>query len=579
MLSAPTSRKSPEPGPHLGVVRHEEEVGLGSLEDAGHGAGHARGVLQAGADLGEVADEGVVLRRQGATSASAGPVSIRPRARSVAAARAAKLRSSTTRSAPLLWGACSTPWACVDRTRPRCWRPGPTPTTGPAPTAAAVRSPARCPAAPGGVSATAVGRGELAAAVEQRGGGGTVHDVGRGEMRLGLVHVRHPVTGVHEAQGDDDRRRATSHSTTTATTHPHESASPSSTSASRAPSGTAARTGSVRRSDASGPAAAATSGRGVVCRLTRRRSDAAPGTPATSAAGRRARRARAPSPVPVQRAADGVGHVVVAGAAHEVGALPSVMEALEPRREPLVGPRRPTRSPRRTKSFNVNVRSHAAASRSTTSRAWRRPIPSTRSESATSSGESCVLRCRERSMPCSAMTVTTSAATRTRLRAGRPRPPTPPREHRPRPPGRADRRAPPPWGTCTCWPCTRKGPAPAECIRPCRSETGARVGSVEYVRRGSSPAYWGGSSWVRASSSCSSWPTSCGAPTSPSPTASPCCASASKPQLHHRGDAAVARRPPPPARRRRRRRPLQARAISRRWAPRSPPPTTATPWG
>ena len=51
-------------GPHLGVVGHQEQVGLGPLEDAGHGARHSRGVLQSGAHLGEVAHEGVVLGGQ-----------------------------------------------------------------------------------------------------------------------------------------------------------------------------------------------------------------------------------------------------------------------------------------------------------------------------------------------------------------------------------------------------------------------------------------------------------------------------------------------------------------------------------
>ena len=59
----------------------------------------------------------------------------------------------------------------------------------------------------------------------------------------------------------------------------------------------------------------------------------------------------------------------------------------------------------------------------------------------------------------------------------------------------------------------------------------------------SSPAYWGGSSWVRGSSSCCSWPTSCGAPASPSPTASPCSASASKRNSTTRRHS---RRQPPP---------------------------------
>ena len=50
----------------------------------------------------------------------------------------------------------------------------------------------------------AVGRVEFLLRGAQGHGGGPAHDVGRGEMGSGLVHVRHPVTGVHQAQGDDD---------------------------------------------------------------------------------------------------------------------------------------------------------------------------------------------------------------------------------------------------------------------------------------------------------------------------------------------------------------------------------------
>ena len=205
--------------PHLGVVRHEQEVRLGSLEDAGQRPRpRPRRAAGACAPGSRSRTKVSCFDASGATSASDGPVSIRPRARSVSAAKAASLRSSMTRSGPLLWGAWSTPWAWsmalapISATWPEaedrsCTERSCRPITG---TMSRGARSGECNR-PSAESNSCCRR-------EQRRGGGTVHDVGRGEMRLGL-RPRPPCRD-WRARGPSARTTAaaTNHSTTTATT-------------------------------------------------------------------------------------------------------------------------------------------------------------------------------------------------------------------------------------------------------------------------------------------------------------------------------------------------------------------------
>ena len=167
-------------------------------------------------------------------------------------------------------------------------------------------------------------------------------------MRLGLVHVRHAVAGVHEAEGEHRGRddQPEHHHDDDA---PHEETPPSPPSPGV---GTCRRdtrgAGADAASAAGGPAVRWPACPVVRCiRCVRRVGTAHPGSvriPRGAHSSAAAWSTSVPSSRAVvryadRRTAEGVRHVVLVGAAHEVGALPAVVQTTEPRVERLLGQR------------------------------------------------------------------------------------------------------------------------------------------------------------------------------------------------------------------------------------------------
>ena len=97
--------------PHLGVVAGQEEVGPGPLQDGGGRGGGRRRPRQGGPHLGEVAEEGVPLVRQGADEALVrAQVDPGQGAGGWTTPSAASCRRAATRSGPAVWGRRSSDW-------------------------------------------------------------------------------------------------------------------------------------------------------------------------------------------------------------------------------------------------------------------------------------------------------------------------------------------------------------------------------------------------------------------------------------------------------------------------------------
>ncbi len=315
------------------------------------------------------------LEAIGETRASEGPVLIRPRAWSVVVASLVRLRNSATRSGPLVCDACNTEWA---------WSMAPTPILATCPEAAdrswternclpitgTMSSGARSgecskPSAESN-SFTADSSGAVAAWP-------TTSDADRCALACSTSDMPWLACNTPRAKTTP---ADTSHRTTTAPTSHQtrrlrlERGGGVCAAAMELECGS---TGSSPGAGCAGSVRSAGSGRspGATGSLTLG-GFGSRGEPTTRRRrGRPDRRARAPScGTPSSGPPSGSDTSSSDRAAHQVGALAPVMEARRATgARSSSGPRLPTRSPRRTNSFKVNVRPHAAGSRSTTSRA------------------------------------------------------------------------------------------------------------------------------------------------------------------------------------------------------------------
>ena len=113
------------PGPHLGVVGRQHQVGLGALQDGGDHRRHRRRPWPAGGGRRRARDTNwSCLRASGATSAWPGPVSMPSSWWAVDSDSADSRRSDCTRSGPAPWGWSRTSWTWPRKSAPTvdtCW--------------------------------------------------------------------------------------------------------------------------------------------------------------------------------------------------------------------------------------------------------------------------------------------------------------------------------------------------------------------------------------------------------------------------------------------------------------------------